>query len=407
MSVISIFTSAFCQADQVVDAISKKTGYRVVTDKNIVERAAEACEIEEAKIAKSFSSKTSLFNKFTHEKDLSIACLKMGVSDVLGDDELIVYGLSAMLIPRSISHVLRACIVAERGFRKSLALRQSGLGEKEAEKLIQSSDHECSAWIKRLYGKADPWDASLYDLVIPTKRLSVEEAVELIIENLGKTVVKTSAQSKKAVKDFQLSSKVEEALYREGHDVDVAADDGNLTLTINKHVLLLSRLEEDLKSICSAITGVRSVTTKVGEGYYQADIYRKYDFKVPSKVLLVDDEREFVQTLSERLTMRDMGSAVAYDGESALELIHEDEPEVMVLDLKMPGIDGIEVLRRVKKERPDIEVIILTGHGTESDRKTCMELGAFAYLQKPVNIDLLSDSLRKANDKIQAKKKDG
>jgi DNA-binding response OmpR family regulator len=119
--------------------------------------------------------------------------------------------------------------------------------------------------------------------------------------------------------------------------------------------------------------------------------------------LLVDDEREFVQTLSERLQMRDMGSAVAYDGESALAMIHEheDEPEVMILDLKMPGIDGIEVLKRVKQTRPEIEVIILTGHGSEQDRKTCLELGAFAYLQKPVDIEILTETLKKANEKMR------
>jgi DNA-binding response OmpR family regulator len=79
----------------------------------------------------------------------------------------------------------------------------------------------------------------------------------------------------------------------------------------------------------------------------------------------------------------------------------------MILDLKMPGIDGIEVLRRVKATRPDIEVIILTGHGSEADRKICMELGAFAYLHKPVNIEQLSDTLKKANEKILERKKDG
>jgi DNA-binding NtrC family response regulator len=146
------------------------------------------------------------------------------------------------------------------------------------------------------------------------------------------------------------------------------------------------------------------VETKVGKNYYKADIYRKFDFETPSKVLLVDDEREFVQTLSERLLLRDMGSAVAYDGESALRLVKEDEPEVMILDLKMPGIDGIEVLRRVKETNPEIEVIILTGHGSEADRETCMKLGAFAYLHKPVNIDLLSDTLKKANEKIKQTK---
>ena len=101
------------------------------------------------------------------------------------------------------------------------------------------------------------------------------------------------------------------------------------------------------------------------------------------------------------LIIRYMVSAVAYDRESALQKLSTDEPEVMVLDLRMPGIDGIEVLRRVKKSRPEIEVIILTGHGAEKDRKVCMELGAFAYLQKPVDIDLLTDTLKRANEKIQ------
>ena len=120
-------------------------------------------------------------------------------------------------------------------------------------------------------------------------------------------------------------------------------------------------------------------------------------------VLLVDDEREFVQTLSERLMMRDLGSAVAYDGESALEVAREDEPDVMILDLKMPGIDGIEVLRRIKKTQPEIEVIILTGHGSEADKTICKQLGAFAYLQKPVDIEELSATIKAAHEQIRRK----
>ncbi|RPJ15040.1 MAG: response regulator, partial [Desulfobacteraceae bacterium] len=213
-----------------------------------------------------------------------------------------------------------------------------------------------------------------------------------------------TSRSKKAVDDFLVASKVEMHLAREGHNVDISAIDGSVTIIINKHVLLLSKLEDELKAIAGKVPEVKAVETKVGDGYYQTDIYRKYDFKMPSKVLLVDDEREFAQTLSERLIMRDMGSAVAYDGESALNLVSEDEPEVMILDLKMPGIDGIEVLKRVKQSNPDIEVIILTGHGTEADRELCMKLGAFAYLQKPVDIEVLSDALKKANDKMRIKK---
>lgn len=130
-------------------------------------------------------------------------------------------------------------------------------------------------------------------------------------------------------------------------------------------------------------------------------IYLKQNLKVPSRVLLVDDEREFVRTLSERLELRRMAATVAYDGESALELIRETDPEVIVIDLKMPGISGLDLLKTVKLTRPEIEVIVLTGHGAEKDRVRCMELGAFAYLQKPVDIEELSETLKRAYAKIR------
>jgi CheY-like chemotaxis protein len=231
------------------------------------------------------------------------------------------------------------------------------------------------------------------------------EAIQLILDNLKKDVLQKTESSRNTVDDFLLSAQVEVALANEGHQVGVSAASGKVILTINKNVLMLSRLEQELKSIAEIVPGVKTIETCVGKDFHQSDIYRKFDFEVPSKVLLVDDEREFVKTLSERLILRDMGSVVAFDGESALKLVHEEEPEVMILDLKMPGIDGIEVLRRVKETQPEIEVIILTGHGSEADRETCMNLGAFAYLQKPVDIDILSNTLKKANEKIQTRKK--
>jgi DNA-binding response OmpR family regulator len=120
----------------------------------------------------------------------------------------------------------------------------------------------------------------------------------------------------------------------------------------------------------------------------------------------VDDEKEFVQTLSDRLQTRDLDSAIAYDGEEALSYIEKDEPDVMVLDLKMPGVNGMDVLRKVKKERPHVEVIILTGHGSEKDKALAMELGAFAYLEKPVDIDVLTKTMKDAYNKINKGKKE-
>jgi DNA-binding response OmpR family regulator len=114
------------------------------------------------------------------------------------------------------------------------------------------------------------------------------------------------------------------------------------------------------------------------------------------KVLLVDDEQEFVETLADRLEMRDLEPTIAYDGEQALSAIEEGEPDVIVLDLKMPGIDGIEVLRRVKKAYPKVEVIILTGHGSEKDEEAARRLGAFDYVNKPVELENLVPRIRDA-----------
>ena len=114
------------------------------------------------------------------------------------------------------------------------------------------------------------------------------------------------------------------------------------------------------------------------------------------KVLLVDDEEEFVKALAERLKMRDLRSDTVLDGEEALSFVEDQEPDVMVLDLKMPGIDGMEVLRQVRNAYPKIQVIILTGHGTEKHEEEAKRLGAFDYLEKPVNLDVLVKKMKAA-----------
>jgi DNA-binding NtrC family response regulator len=114
------------------------------------------------------------------------------------------------------------------------------------------------------------------------------------------------------------------------------------------------------------------------------------------KVLFVDDEEDFVRTMAERMEMRELGGEVALSGQQALRMLENDVPDVMVLDLRMPGIDGMEVLRRVKKTLPQIEVIIMTGHGSDKDEEEARRLGAFDYLRKPVDIEHLMETVRNA-----------
>lgn len=119
----------------------------------------------------------------------------------------------------------------------------------------------------------------------------------------------------------------------------------------------------------------------------------------PIKVLLVDNEEDFVTTLSDRIKEYRFESDTALSGEQAIELVTNQVPDVMVLDFKMPGINGLEVLRMVKKMDHHIQVIILTGHGSTQDRLAAISLGAFAFMEKPVDFDELVRTIRAAYQK--------
>lgn len=116
-------------------------------------------------------------------------------------------------------------------------------------------------------------------------------------------------------------------------------------------------------------------------------------------VLLVDDEEEFVVTLAERLRMRGIQAETELDGAAALNKLETYKPQVVVLDLMMPGMSGLTVLERVKQLYPKMEVILLTGIGSTSEGVAGMRLGAFDYLMKPLQIEELIEKIGLAVNK--------
>ena len=123
-------------------------------------------------------------------------------------------------------------------------------------------------------------------------------------------------------------------------------------------------------------------------------------------VLLVDDETEFLDTLVKRIKKRNVNACGVGSGEEALAFLNQQAMDVVVLDVRMPGMDGIEALREIKKQHPMIEVIMLTGHASLEVAIEGMELGAFDYMMKPIDIDELLYKLQDAYKKkyIQTEK---
>jgi len=118
-----------------------------------------------------------------------------------------------------------------------------------------------------------------------------------------------------------------------------------------------------------------------------------------TKILLVDDEVEFASALAERLQLRGYDVKTANNALEALALIHTHVPDVIILDLKIPGMDGIETLKTIKKIDPTIEVIMLTGHGDVESVAEGMKSGVFEYIMKPVDIGELTVKIDNAMKK--------
>lgn len=120
-----------------------------------------------------------------------------------------------------------------------------------------------------------------------------------------------------------------------------------------------------------------------------------------AKLLFVDDEDELISALVERLELRGIDATGVTSGDEALERLREEHFDVVVIDVKMPGIGGLEVLRTISRRYPDIKVILMTGHGSTEDSEIGRRLGAVAYLQKPVDLEDLLATVRQASSSME------
>ncbi len=121
----------------------------------------------------------------------------------------------------------------------------------------------------------------------------------------------------------------------------------------------------------------------------------------PVRVLIVDDEEDFATALVQRLRRRGFVADAVFTGEAALERLTASPHDVAVLDLKMPGIDGLTTLREIKRAGLDLAVIVLTGHGTVASGIDGMQIGAADFLQKPVDLDALCTAIRAAAERAR------
>lgn len=400
MPIVAIVSAVHSAGEEIARQVAKRLHYTYLGEE-LIEEAAKSFAVSADQLRRAMG-KRGLRDSVTHEQEKSIVYIKATLAQHLLQNDLVYHGPAAHLIPASISHTLKVGIVGDAAFRAKRAAEKSDLGPEQALQEHERADVDDAHWTEMLFSRS-PWDARLFDMKIPVPATGPADAVDLICENATKEALRPTPRSEQAARDFLLAARVNLKLLENGHYYcDVSATGNKLIVVINKNVktagafvralkmLRYEHVEDDVRKICRSFEEIHEVETKPGQG-----------FKKPSRALLVDDEVEYVLTLSDRLETRDISADVLHDGEQALAAMGDESPDVMVLDLRMPGIDGLEVLRRVKKEKPRVEVIILTGHGGEEDERVARELGAFAFLTKPVDIDVLAKTMKEASEKAR------
>ena len=394
MAVLAVTYGRFCRGEEIVAGIRQRLNYEVLGD-NLFEIAAQAHSVAPSNLRRTLTEAAPSDGRLPVEHERLQSALQVELAEFIQFDQRIVTGCPAYLIPGDISHVLRVCVVADKTYRLSIALKDEGLAHEAAEHLIHQSDEQLACCSTTSVQKA-PFDKSLFDVVIATNETSTKEAIENICTLVNSEAVRYTDRSRRAAESFLLASRVRLALTSENYSVEVFVEEGRAVVGVNNRAFLVGRMMEKVKRLAAATPGISNVQVKLGSKYASSSLNPWEAVETPPRVLLVDDEQEFVNTLSERLRTRSIESNIAYSGEDALEMLKSGGADIIVLDLMMPGIDGIETLRRVKRLDPNVEVIILTGHGSDREQAAAEDLGAFAYLRKPVNLNDLAQVMKEA-----------
>ncbi len=393
MSIVTIVSEPYCGGDEIADLVAERIGYARV-DRDFCEYVAQAFDLPADRVRRALTGERSLVDTFWREDEKSVLFARAALAKILVQQYLVFHGVAARLIPPSLTHVLRVGIVGEPEFRAEAAAQAEGFDAKKAARRVEKDDAQRKEWARRHLGGVF-WDPAFFDITVPRPATSVADAVALIVEATKTDALLPTDQSIQAQLDFLLASRVEVALLEQGSLLaDVTAEEAKVVARLRTrraptgaigrsvHAIRQESQVDRARKIAESVPGVRGVTV------------------VPSVklagTLLVDDEREYVVTLSERLRMRNIESAVVYDGQSALDAVRDQEPSVIVLDLKMPGLDGMEVLRRVRRDHPDVQVIVVTAYGTEETEELARSLGAFDFLRKPVDITTLAARIAEA-----------
>ncbi|MBU0519543.1 response regulator [bacterium] len=405
MPVVTLFSCSHCAAEKVADGVAEALQLTRL-EAVLYQQAAERYRVSGDKLRNAVHGPVSQLPTWPADRTKYAAYLRATLIELVKQDNAFYFGFGGHLLPRRLRHFLHICLVSSPEERTAAAVEQDGISIDRAGRRIRRADEERSNWTTFLHGKA-PYDDTLYHWMIPLHATPVEDAVEIISRLARKEEFQTTPESQKALDNALLEARARVALIEKGKmGVALSASGSEIYISGSQGEELPELDLRQIEEILLSLPGIENVSTldRVTGTEVPLAPVSKGLMALPKKIMLVDDEKEFAETLAERLLTRNIESIIAHDGEEALKKLNEELPGIMILDIRMPGMDGLDVLRHVKAAHPDLEVIMLTGHGSKKEESLARQLGAYAYLNKPIKIDILVQTMQEATQKQTTRK---
>jgi len=257
MPIITISRGSYSRGKEVAEKVAQRLGYACIA-RDVLMEASQDFNIPEIKLVRAIHDAPSILDRFGYRKEKYVAYIQKALLHHFQKDNVVYHGLAGHFFLKGISHVLKVRILAEMEDRVKLEMERHGIAEKEARRILEQDDEERRKWSQYLYG-IDTRDPSLYDLVVHVKKVSVDDAVEIICNTVELADFRTTPESQKAMDDLMLSAEVKAALVNLKPDIEVAAKDGIVHIATTVPESQEEALVQKILKTGKGIQGVRDI----------------------------------------------------------------------------------------------------------------------------------------------------
>ena len=256
MSIVTISRGSYSRGKEVAEKLALKLGYKCIS-RDILLEASDEFNIPEMKLIRALHDAPSVLDRFRHGKERYISYIYAALLQHARKDNIVYHGLAGQYFFRDIPHVFKVRIIADMQDRVNEEMRRENISAEQALYILQKDDEERRKWGLQLYGM-DTWDSRLYDMVLHIRKLTADDAVDILFDTVQKPIFQATAESQKLVDDLALSAKVKANLAKIAPKIKVTADQGEISI-INVDQVLGSEDEAQIRRIAMQVEGVEHV----------------------------------------------------------------------------------------------------------------------------------------------------